>query len=169
MGHEMRHAPPRRSAARELLVANRCFACWPSARMSSVRTPSPLVLLVARDDEDRAALLGALWQAGFDVECAASAAECIRLVLSRPPAIIVIHRLLRDGDGWDLVRVIRSLSSTENVPLVAIAENGSSRLIERAFAVGCDVVLAQPFQPGAMVRQMRRVLLNQTATREVDS
>lgn len=116
------------------------------------------VLLVAACDASREELAEALRANGLEVECADSAAECIRIVRQLTPAVIVMDRMLPDGDGWELVRVLKSLSSTQGVPVIAVTGNGSRAHEERAHIIGCDVFLVRPFQADALLAQIRRLL-----------
>jgi CheY-like chemotaxis protein len=124
--------------------------------MAGVRRP--LVLLVAAPDEARATLVESLRSSHLDVQCADSASECIRLVRQLLPAVIVMHRELPDGDGWELVRILRSLSSTRDVPVVAVTADDARRHVERAVLVGCDAFLVKPFEPEVLLRQIGRLL-----------
>ncbi len=126
--------------------------------MTGVRAANT-VLLVVRRHATRQRLAAALGEAGLDVRCTDSAADCIRIVRKLVPAVIVMARALEDGDGWELVRVLKSLSSTRGVPVIAVAEEDQARRHEeRALLVGCDVVVSEPVDADRLLDQIRKVL-----------
>lgn len=122
------------------------------------RATRSTVLLVGARDQARELLIQALRAAGPEVELADSAAECIRVVRHVAPSMIVMDRDLVDGDGWELVRVLKTLSSTRSVPVVGVTSDGGRRNEARAVEVGCDALLVSPFASDALVRLVRRLL-----------
>jgi DNA-binding response OmpR family regulator len=125
------------------------------------------VLLVLQRDDARAVLVEALRDNDFTVQCADTAAECMPLVRQVSPALIVMDRVLPDGDGWDLVRVLKTLSSTRDVPVIAVTDANSRSHMERAFLVGCDAFLVKPFDATALLGQIRQLLRAASAARIV--
>ena len=116
------------------------------------------ILIVSRRDEHRARLESALAAKGFVPSATASAAECIRLVRRAPPSAIVMDRTLDDGDGWELIPILKALSSSRRIPVVALTSDASRAQVSRALTLGCDAFLAKPCEPAALLAQLQQYL-----------
>src|SRR5271170_8087579 len=81
--------------------------------------PGAARLLVVEDDETILELLsGSLRFAGFEVVTAASGAEALRAVAASKPDLVLLDVMMPDGDGFGVMRQLRS--SGPHVPVIFV-------------------------------------------------
>ncbi len=77
---------------------------------------------------------------------------------SRPDAILVDQRL-PDGDGLDLVRLLRIFRASRATPIVLMTAGHDEELRAEVLAAGADDYLAKPLDPPSVEMLLRRLLL----------
>ena len=104
-------------------------------------------LLVVDDEETILELLsGSLRLAGFEVTTAASGMEALRVAAASRPDLIMLDVMMPDGDGFEVVRRMRS--SGPDVPVIFLsARDGVPRACRRPGA-GRRRLRHQAVQPG---------------------
>jgi len=103
------------------------------------------VVVVIEDDGDiRLALAEALRRSGFSVHAAASGSEGLESVREHTPDIVVIDSGLRDFDGFEASRRIRTFSDAY-VMIVSARVDEADALM--AFEAGADDYLTKPVRP----------------------
>lgn len=102
------------------------------------------VAVVIEDDGDiRLALAEALRRSGFSVHAAASGSEGLESVREHTPDIVVIDSGLRDFDGFEASRRIRTFSDAYVIMVSGRAEADALM----AFEAGADDYLTKPVRP----------------------
>jgi len=122
------------------------------------------ILIVEGEDEARGVHRDELEAGGFFVHAVRTASQCISVVRKLRPDLIVMERRLPDGDGWELARVIKGMSSTAHIKVIGLSASASHDEIERALATGCDAFLATPLRPGALLVQVQRLVGSKPST-----
>jgi two-component system, chemotaxis family, chemotaxis protein CheY len=74
-------------------------------------------------------------------------------------AAVVTDFHLRQSDGLDLIRQLRSEPGLARVPVVLISGDTDPMLPERALAQGADAFFAKPYSPAAVRRKLEQLLL----------
>ncbi|HEY5896667.1 MAG TPA: response regulator [Burkholderiales bacterium] len=124
--------------------------------MPSAETPRALVV---EDDEHIQRLLKFILEAeGFAVELAGdvrSARE--RLERSPPPALVTLDVMLPDGDGYELLALLRAKSGWEGVPVLMISARSQDTDVARGRQAGADDYLVKPFKPDELRSRVRRL------------
>ncbi|MDD4928355.1 MAG: response regulator [Gallionella sp.] len=96
-------------------------------------------MLICEDDEDIAALLRMmLEQAGMEADIAVNAMQARKMLAGRAYAAMTLDLGLPDQSGISLIRELRSVASTANLPIIVVsanAENGRRELNGEAFSV----------------------------------
>src|ERR1700760_3972208 len=94
-------------------------------------------LLVVDDEATILELLsGSLRLAGFEVVTAASGAEAVRAAASDRPDLVLLDVMMPDGDGFEVLRRMRSGGAGVPVIFLTARDDVSDRV--RGFAVGGD-------------------------------
>jgi CheY-like chemotaxis protein len=115
------------------------------------------VLLVGQGDDVAVALLTA--EERLDIRRADGTTECIRLIHEHVPDVIILERMLPDGDGWELLTVLRAmLPSVSETKVIALTSDTSRASVERAAAAGCDAFLGKPCDARVVLQEVRRML-----------
>jgi two-component system OmpR family response regulator len=114
-------------------------------------------LLVVEDEEMILELLsGSLRFAGFDVVTAVSGPEALRAVTASRPDLVLLDVMLPDGDGFDVVRRLRS--SGPDVPVIFVTARDGVHERVAGLALGADDYVTKPFSLDEVLERIRAVL-----------
>jgi PAS domain S-box-containing protein len=117
------------------------------------------VLIVDDEEDGRQALALALASRGADVSTAASAAEGLRLLMSRRPHVVLADIGMPEEDGYALMGKIRKLPAEEGgrTPVVALTAYASAADRVRCFQAGFHMHLPKPVELGELVSAVARL------------
>ncbi len=101
-------------------------------------------------------LSGSLRFAGFDVVTAVSGAEALRAVTASRPDLVLLDVMLPDGDGFEVVRRLRS--SGPDVPVIFVTARDGVRERVAGLALGADDYVTKPFSLDEVLERIRAVL-----------
>ena len=101
-------------------------------------------------------LSGSLRFAGFDVVTAVSGAEALRAVTASRPDLVLLDVMLPDGDGFDVVRRLRS--SGPDVPVIFVTARDEVHERVAGLALGADDYVTKPFSLDEVLERIRAVL-----------
>ena len=119
------------------------------------------VLIVEDDREIRGLLRTALAAEGFEVLTAVSVSEATALLEHDPPDLVVLDLGLPDGDGAQLVRVVRSRSAMPII--IASARHQEAEKIS-LLDEGADDYLTKPFGVSELLARIRVALRHRGTT-----
>jgi two-component system, OmpR family, response regulator len=119
--------------------------------------PDAARLLVVEDEQTILELLsGSLRFAGFDVVTASSGAEALRAVAASRPDLVLLDVMIPDGDGFEVVRRMRS--SGPGVPVIFLTARDGVRERVAGLALGGDDYVTKPFSLDEVLERIRAVL-----------
>jgi two-component system, OmpR family, response regulator len=114
-------------------------------------------LLVVDDEETILELLaGSLRFAGFEVTTAATGAEALRAAAASRPDLLLLDVMMPDGDGFEVVRRLRS--SGPDVPVIFLTARDGVRERVAGLALGADDYVTKPFSLDEVLERIRAVL-----------
>ncbi|HEX7127776.1 MAG TPA: response regulator [Thermodesulfobacteriota bacterium] len=115
----------------------------------------PKRILVVEDEVDCAQLFRFLLEPeGYAVQVAFTLAEAHQaLAQGPPPALVLLDLVLPDGDGLSLCPVIRR--RWPSLPVFVVSARGDAATRQAVLAAGCTAFLAKPFDPDAVLAQVR--------------
>ena len=114
-------------------------------------------LLVVEDEETILELLaGSLRLAGFEVMTASSGAEALRAAAASRPDLVLLDVMMPDGDGFEVVRRMRS--SGPDVPVIFLTARDGVRERVAGLALGGDDYVTKPFSLDEVLERIRAVL-----------
>jgi two-component system OmpR family response regulator len=125
---------------------------------SAARDDSGQARLLVVDDEQTILelLSGSLRFAGFEVATAASGAEALRAAAASRPDLVLLDVMMPDGDGFDVVRRMRS--SGPDVPVIFLSARDAVRERVAGLALGGDDYVTKPFSLDEVLERIRAVL-----------
>ena len=108
-----------------------------------------LILVVEDDEPTRSFLLENLAADGFRVAGATSAAEALRAIEVRQPALVVLDLRLEGGSGLDVLDAVRSADGLASrlepdLPVIVLTGRSGDADRVRSFARGADDHLNKP-------------------------
>lgn len=116
-------------------------------------------ILVVDDEEDILELLRYnLLREGYNVSCAASGEEALRLAQSEIPDLLVLDLMLPGIDGLEVTKILKNDSRTRDIPIVMLTAKGEEADIVAGLELGADDYITKPFSPKELVARVRSVL-----------
>jgi len=138
-----------------------------SAAPAPVETQETLVgyegerkrLLVVDDmPRNRAILLDLLQEAGFIVAAATNGLECLVLLDTFKPDLILMDVMMPVMDGNEATRRIRQMPAWAGIPIVAVTASASAEDERKSRDAGANAFLAKPVDHDLLLRTVGRLL-----------
>jgi CheY-like chemotaxis protein len=102
----------------------------------------PTILVVDDDAATRELLTALLTEAGYTVQTASDAESALRMLLAKPPHLMMLDYALPRKSGRDLLRLIR-MSGIPCPPVIVVS---ASIHAERCLEDGATAFLRKPFE-----------------------
>ncbi|OYW70275.1 MAG: hypothetical protein B7Z37_31255 [Verrucomicrobia bacterium 12-59-8] len=119
------------------------------------RARHPLTILLVEDHKDTNRLLRmSLERRGHTVTTAGSVAEARAAFPTTHANVLISDIGLPDGDGWELLREIRSASA---IPAVAMSGYGCAEDLRRSQDAGFHAHLVKPFKVAELEAVLRDI------------
>ena len=116
-------------------------------------------ILVVEDQEDNRRILRDLLKAaGYDTIEAVNGEEGVAVAQAQKPDLILMDIQLPVMDGYEATRRIRANEELKSIPIIAVTSYALSGDDEKAFEVGCDAYVTQPFSPRALLGKIKTYL-----------
>lgn len=115
----------------------------------------PRVLVVEDNPNTFDSLRRSLESVGYEVLHADTEDHCLARTREAEPDIVVLDWWLREGDG---LNALKSLRSFTRVPVLMLSARASTEDKVSALELGADDYLAKPFSPDELVARLRAVL-----------
>ncbi len=116
------------------------------------------VLVVDDVPQNRALLLDLLQETGFIVAAAANGLECLVLLDSFKPDLIVMDVMMPVMDGNETTRQIRHMPGGGTMPIVAVTASAGPDDERRSRDAGADAFLAKPVDHDLLLRTIGALL-----------
>jgi two-component system OmpR family response regulator len=119
-------------------------------------TETARILIVEDDPVTAAEISGILTRGGFATDHGASLAAALDLATAAVFEVIVLDRMLPDGDGVAAMARLRAACPGAMILVVSALGKASSRI--EGLEQGADDYLAKPFDPDEMTARIRALL-----------
>ncbi|HJZ85414.1 MAG TPA: sigma-54 dependent transcriptional regulator [Polyangia bacterium] len=126
------------------------------------------VLIVEDEPGLREGLCGAVETLGFQALAAAGLSEARRLLAEAPVDCVLLDIRLRDGDGLDLLRELRT-GGLRDVPVIVATAYGDSERTIQAMRDGAFDYLTKPFEFPALLATVERAVKQRVLARGLDT
>lgn len=114
------------------------------------------ILLVDDDIVFQTAVKVLLEKNSFLVTVASSGEECLQLLKTMSPSLLLLDISMQGLSGMDVLRQIRAMPSHQTLPTVMITGKGETGAISEAAKLGvCDFVL-KPFDPKDLIGRVAK-------------
>ncbi len=115
--------------------------------------PAALVLIIEDEPAARELLSSYLSPLGINTDCASTAQEGIEMARRLRPDAITLDLLLPGRSGWHVLRQLREMPETRDIPVFVISVVDESRA---AIDLGATEYLQKPLKRDALLRALRR-------------
>jgi two-component system KDP operon response regulator KdpE len=92
---------------------------------------------------------------GFKVSEAFNGSQAIKKIRSNLPDLVLLDVMLPDMDGFEVLKLIREVST---VPVIMLTAKGEEEDRVRGLELGADDYVTKPFSPRELVSRVRAVL-----------
>ncbi|KPV53720.1 hypothetical protein SE17_07965 [Kouleothrix aurantiaca] len=123
--------------------------------------PVETVLVVDDSTDIRTVVKYALLDQGFRVIEASNGYEAIQLARQWRPTAILLDLCMPGIDGWEVTLQLRSDPALDEVPIIAMTAYDVAPAICTAKKVGCQHVVAKPFDLYDITQTIKKFLSNQ--------
>jgi CheY-like chemotaxis protein len=122
-------------------------------------TSGPRTILVVDDFADTRLLLRTwLQKKGYLVVEAVNGKQAVAETESRRPDLIIMDVEMPELDGLAATRKIRTLASSEELPIVIVSAYGAGPVRNEALAAGCNEYVSTPFEPDKLEELIKSLL-----------
>jgi DNA-binding response OmpR family regulator len=95
--------------------------------------------------------------------------EAIETVGTQPLDAVILDIMMPEVDGYQVLRHIRSTSSTAALPVIFLTAKATQADIEKGLAMGANYYITKPFSGLDLVRKVRLCLEERKATQPAPS
>ena len=128
-------------------------------RPASLKRPKDTVALVVEDDADQLALaVRRLTDAAYTVQTADSVHALLRSLQQSTPDILFLDIGLPDGDGFDVLAMLRLHPSYTRLPVVMLTARSDPKDVARGLALGADGYITKPYGKNSLDYLLRYVM-----------
>lgn len=122
-------------------------------------------ILIVEDEQDILELVRYnLARENYQVFCASSGEEALKIVASEPLELIILDLMLPGIDGLEVTRRLKNNPRTQNIFIVMLTAKESEADIVTGLELGADDYIAKPFSPRVLLARIKAVIRR---TREV--
>ena len=104
----------------------------------------PLILVVEDNASNQLLVRTVLEQAGYRVEVASTASQALDQLKATSPVLILMDVELPGKDGLSLTRLLKSMSHTAAIPVVALTGHTNLQARRDALQAGCAGFISKP-------------------------
>ena len=107
-------------------------------------TSLPVILVVEDDAASQMLVREVLEPAGYHVEVASTTSQALEHLKTSAPALILMDVDLPGKDGLSLTRLLKSMSPTAAIPVIALTAHTNLQARRDALAAGCAGFISKP-------------------------
>ena len=116
-------------------------------------------ILVADDDEDVRALVGAVLEsAHYAVASASSGREAIEIATRDRPDLVLLDVMMPEISGWEACTTLKNHPDTLGIPIVMLSVRNEIRDMITSMQAGADDHLTKPFTRRKLLASVERLL-----------
>jgi two-component system alkaline phosphatase synthesis response regulator PhoP len=118
----------------------------------------PLVLVVDDEPDIRELVRYNLAQSGFQVLCAETGEEGLRVARKEIPAVMVLDVMLPGIEGLDICTLLKNEKSTKSIRILILSARNEEENVVKGFESGADDYLPKPFSPRVLIARVQNLL-----------
>ncbi|MCG6974217.1 MAG: response regulator transcription factor [Desulfobacterales bacterium] len=116
-------------------------------------------ILVVEDEQDILELVRYhLARENYQVFCASSGEEALRIATSETLNLIVLDLMLPGIDGLEVARRLKNNARTQNIFIIMLTAKGSEADIVTGLELGADDYITKPFSPRVLLARIKAVI-----------
>ena len=124
-----------------------------------MREHKPTILIADDDPLILNMIIDVLSADGYHLLVARDGREAIQLAATNQPDLLLIDVVMPEVDGYEVVRALRELEPSRELPIIFLSAQDQEAQIGAAFDVGALDYITKPFSPGNLRTRVRTWLL----------
>lgn len=118
----------------------------------------PLALIVEDEQDIVELLVFSLSSEGYAVQTAMNLADAQHLINQELPDVLILDRMLPDGEGVAWLKRLRRHPRTENLPVLLLTARATESDKLEGLNSGSDDYITKPFSPKELIARIKSVL-----------
>jgi len=115
-------------------------------------------ILVADDDEDVRALVGALLQsANYTILQASSGREAVEIAIREHPDLTLLDVMMPEISGWEVCATLKNHPETQGMPIVMLSARSEIKDMITSMQAGADDHITKPFTRRKLLEAVERL------------
>jgi DNA-binding response OmpR family regulator len=136
--------------------------------MSMPDPSTPTRILLVEDDPMQAAIIcGLLEEHGYALDLATTLADGRAAIRAGAPDLLLLDRLLPDGDGIDFCEELKGRPETRGLPIILVTALDRIEARVQGLLRGADEYLPKPFHPQELLARVHSCLRSLNLQREL--
>ena len=119
------------------------------------------VLLIEDEPNIIEAIRFILSRDGWQVDTHSNGADAVEMVQQKSPDVLILDVMLPGRSGYDILRDLRELPETAQLPVLMLTARGQTKDRELAERAGVSCFLAKPFSNSEMLDTVRQLAQGQ--------
>jgi CheY-like chemotaxis protein len=136
----------------DLPLATVAHAALPARHIIGYEGPRKRLLVVDDVPQNRVMLMDALQPLGFEVFDAGNGQECLDLLDSIHPDLVVMDVIMPVMDGREATRRIRKRAAFARIPIIVSSASAGSEDASQCYAAGADAFLPKPIDNDVLLK-----------------
>jgi CheY-like chemotaxis protein len=95
---------------------------------------------------------------GFAAITAKNGREGIETAIAEKPDLILMDIIMPEMDGWEATRILREVTETKEVPIVAMTALFRPSDLQSCIEAGCNDYISKPFTLEELRNKMTRLI-----------
>lgn len=125
------------------------------------------VLIIESDKPVRDLISLVLSRLGFNAIIASDVSEAVEAFKAHNVGLVVSDIRMPQSDGFDLIRILREISSPNPVPVIVVSSLGYGEVVRKVKAVGARSFLLKPFSADELIQHIQAALAVPTQRKAV--
>ena len=121
----------------------------------------PKILVVEDNPQIQDIIARRLARKGYDVSKASDGDQCLAVLHSERPDLIIMDMSLPTKDGWQTTAEIRADTSVAHIPIIALTAHAMSAHRDKAMAAGCNDYETKPIDFDKLLPKIEALLQSQ--------
>ena len=124
------------------------------------------ILLVDDDQNLRKLLSNYLMSSGFLIHAVANIRSTLAIVRKDSPDLIVSDIMMKDLNGYDLIRLLKLDNCFIHIPVIFLTAKGMTADRIKGYNLGCHAYLTKPFDPNELLAIINNIFFHTDASRD---
>jgi two-component system alkaline phosphatase synthesis response regulator PhoP/two-component system response regulator VicR len=123
-----------------------------------VETSSRKKILTCDDEKNIVRLIQVnLEREGYEVVTAYNGRECLDMVASEHPDLIVLDLMMPEMTGFEVLDHLKGDPETADIPVIMLTARTQDQDVLRGWQAGVECYLTKPFMPGELITFIKRI------------